>query len=147
MSPAMISAMLKVLAASLAVVTLAMSASASGGGSAPPAEKGPAIKAVSLGQYLISDLRAVEGAKLRVSFELYLDADDEHSHELRALVSSYKHRIRSEVITAIRTCEQTDFEEPDLARMRSRVIARLKRALPELPIDKLYVGAFQYFNE
>lgn len=145
----MISVALKVILAAVAVVTLASSANASGGGghAAPAADEGPAIKAVSLGQYLISDLRAVEGAKLRVSFELYLDADEEHSHELRELVGAYKHRIRSEVITAIRTCEQTDFEEPDLARMRSRVIARLKRALPELPIDKLYVGAFQYYNE
>lgn len=145
----MISTTLKALTASLAVVTLAASASASGGGghAAPAAEEGPAIKAVSLGQYLISDLRAIEGAKLRISFELYLDADEEHLHELRELVGAYKHRIRSEVITAIRICEQTDFEEPDLDRMRSRVIARLKRALPELPIEKLYVGAFQYFNE
>ena len=145
----MISAILKSLAVSLMVVAFAAPAYASGGGghAAPAADEGPAVKAVSLGQYLISDLRAIEGAKLRVSFELYLDADDEHSHELRELVGAYKHRIRSEVITAIRTCEQTDFEEPDLDRMRSRVIARLKRALPELPIDKLYVGAFQYFNE
>jgi flagellar basal body-associated protein FliL len=145
----MISATLKALIAALAIFTLAASASASGGGghAAPATEEGPAIKAVSLGQYLISDLRAVEGAKLRVSFELYLDADDEHSHELRELVSAYKHRIRSEVITAIRTCEQAEFEEPDLDRMRSRIIVRLKRALPELPIEKLFVGAFQYFNE
>lgn len=145
----MTSAMFKAVLAALAVVTLGASASASGGGghAAPAAEEGPAIKAVSLGQYLISDLRAVEGAKLRISFELYLDADDEHAHELRELVGAYKHRIRSEVITAIRTCEQTDFEEPDLDRMRSRIIVRLKRALPELPIEKLFVGAFQYFNE
>jgi len=145
----MISTTLKALLTALLVVTLIGSASASGGGghSAPAADEGPAVRAVSLGQYLISDLRAVEGAKLRISFELYVDADDEHAHELRELVSAYKHRIRNEVIVAVRTCEQKDFEEPNLDRMRSRVIARLKRALPELPIEKLFVGSFQYYNE
>ena len=138
--------MAKVIFTALTLIAIASPAIA-GGTSAPAAGKAPVVRAVSVGEYMISDLRAAEGAKLRISFELYIDADDEHLDELHAMVGDYRHRIRSEVIVAIRTSEQTDFEEPGLDRMRRRILARLKRALPELPIDKLYVGAFQYFSE
>lgn len=113
-------------------------------GSSPTQADG-STSAVSLGEYTISDLRAVEGAKLRIHFELYAYVDGKGAGSLRGKVEEYKHRIRNEVLIAIRLCDQSDFQEPDLDHVRRRILARLNRSLPALPIERLLVGAFEYF--
>lgn len=111
------------------------------------AEEQPTFEAVSLGEYLIRDFRVVEGSKLRISFELYAQVEEEDAESFRQLADSHEHRIRNEVLVAVRTCEQADFQEPDLDRMRRRILARLKRTMRMQAIQGLLVGEFEFFND
>ncbi len=105
------------------------------------------IKTVLIGQFFMRDLRVTEDAKVRLSFTLHAKIDPEHARVAERLVESHKHRLRNEVITAVRTCEQNEFQEPDLTRFRCRIQARLRRAMPQLPIEQLLVGEYEYLFE
>lgn len=111
-----------------------------------PAEP-EAIKTVMIGQFFIRDLRATEDAKVRLSFSLHAKIAEEDAQAAESFVKSHKHRLRNEVITAIRTCEQNDFQEADLTRFRRRIHARLRRAMPQLKIERLLVGEYEYLFE
>lgn len=134
--------------AALATPTGAVAAQAEGAKEA--ANEAPAetsASAVSLGEYSIRDLRTVEGTTLRINFQLYASVDADEAKSAVKEVEEHQHRIRNEVLIAIRLCEQHEFQEPDLDRVRRRILARLNRALPNLPIEKLLVGEFEYFND
>ena len=105
------------------------------------------VKTVRIGQFFIRDLRATEDAKVRLNFTLHAKIDPEHSQAVERYVKSHRHRLRNEVITAVRTCEQNDFQEADLTRFRRRIHARLRRAMPQLKIERLLVGEYEYLFE
>ncbi len=139
--------MIKVLSIALTLAAMAAPARAADAVDAAPVGPEAAPLAVSLGEFSISELRAVEGAKLRIHFHLYAGVDADEAESLRKQVEEHQHRIRNEVLIAIRLCEQHEFQEPGLDRVRRRVLARLNRSLPDLPIDRLLVGEFEYFND
>lgn len=108
---------------------------------APP----PPLKAVELGRFSIRDLRPAEGVKLRLAFTLYANVEAESFERTAGLVEKRRHRIRNAVLTAIRTAEQSDFQQPGLERLRRRVFVRLQRVEPQLPVQELLIGEFEYF--
>ena len=134
------------LAVGLAIASPASATTAAPREKEDQAEPKP-IKTVMIGQFYIRDLRATEDAKVRLSFTLHAKIDAEEASEAERFVKRYKHRLRNEVITAIRTCEQNEFQEADLTRFRCRIHARLRRAMPKLKIERLLVGDFEYLFE
>lgn len=107
----------------------------------------PQSRGILLGRFHIRDLRAVEGVKLRLSFALYAEVDEEDAESVAARVEKRKHRIRNEVITAVRTVDQAEFQEPGLEHFRRRLLMRLRRTESTLPIEQLLVGEFEFFTE
>lgn len=107
----------------------------------------PQPEVISLGRFQLREFRATEGAKIRLSFALYAEVDAERGEAIRELVSTHEHRIRDEVITAVRTAVQSDFHEPELTRFRRRILFRLRRAADYLPIERLLIGEFEYLLE
>lgn len=101
--------------------------------------------AVRVGRFDVRDHRPIEGLKLRVGFMLYFEGAPERAAQLRKLVKSHEHRVRHEVIVAVRMCEQHDFEEPELERFRRRILARLRRALPALGVERVLIAEYEYF--
>jgi hypothetical protein len=97
---------------------------------------------ILLGEYRVRAEYPVEAQKITVRFVLYATAPAEHSAEMRELVESHQRRIRDLVITTTRLAPLALLEEPDLSKFRRRLIIRLRRALPELTVDELYVSDF-----
>ena len=54
-----------------------------------------------------------------------------------------QHKIRDQVITATRLVPLVEFDQADLASFRRRILLRLRRTLPELKIDDVYVSNFE----
>ncbi len=106
------------------------------------AEK-PTPEIVLLGRFMLRDLRVTEGTKLRLSFALYAEVNPEHAEVARTVTETHKHRIRSEVITAVRTAQQQDFHEPELERFRRRIFLRLRRTASYLAIERILIGEFE----
>jgi hypothetical protein len=110
--------------------------------SAAEAESGKAIHGLSLGDYRIRSYYQVDAQKGTIRFSLFATVKDEHFGEMERLVEEHRQKVRDQVIMATRLAPLAVFQEPDLATFRRRVLVRLRRALPELTIEDLYVSEF-----
>jgi hypothetical protein len=110
--------------------------------SSAEAATGKAIHGVSLGDYRIRSYYQVDAQKSTVRFSLFTTVKDEHFREMQGLVEEHRQKLRDQVIMATRLTPLAVFQEPDLATFRRRVLVRLRRALPELKIEDLYVSEF-----
>jgi hypothetical protein len=106
------------------------------------AESKVEIHGVSLGDYRIRTFRQVDAQKSTVRFTLYATVKDEHFAEVQRLVEEHRQKLRDQVITATRLAPLAVFQEPDLATFRRRVLVRLRRAVPEIAVEDLYISDF-----
>jgi hypothetical protein len=98
---------------------------------------------IELGEYDIRSYYPVEAQKSIIRFVLYAKAAGDHHAQTRQLVTERRHRIRDQVITATRMVGLAEFDAPDLKTFRRRILLRLRRALPELMLEDVYVSDFQ----
>jgi hypothetical protein len=101
------------------------------------------IRGIELGVYRIRAHYPVEAQKSVVRFVLHAAVATEHFAEAERIVEVRRHKLRDEVITATRMTPLTVFDESGLTSFRRRILVRLRRALPELLIDDVYVSDFQ----
>jgi hypothetical protein len=106
------------------------------------AESGKAIHGVSLGDYRIRSHYQIDAQKSIVRFSLFATVKDQGFGEVKRLVAEHRQKLRDQVIMATRLTPLAVFQEPDLATFRRRVLVRLRRALPELVIEDLYISEF-----
>ncbi|HVT28705.1 MAG TPA: hypothetical protein VHE81_11885 [Lacipirellulaceae bacterium] len=100
------------------------------------------LHGVLLGKFRIRSYYPVDAQKSTVRFTLYAAVTDKHYDETQQLVEEHRQKLRDQIITATRLAPLAVFQEPDLAAFRRRIIVRIRRALPELQIDDLYVSDF-----
>ena len=100
-------------------------------------------RGVELGEYRIRAYYPVEAQKSTVRFVLYAEVTTEHFAEAQQVIETRQHKLRDEVITATRMMPLAVFDEPGLTSFRRRILVRLRRTLPELPIDDVFVSDFQ----
>jgi hypothetical protein len=112
------------------------------GESAAEAESGRTIHGVSLGDYRIRSHYHVDAQKSVVRFSLFATIKKEHFSEANHVIDEHRQKLRDLVIMATRLAPLAVFQEPDLASFRRRVLVRLRRAIPELTIEDLYVTEF-----
>jgi hypothetical protein len=123
-------------------------AASHGAGHAPSADEiehaGDASgRGIELGEYHLRSYYPVEAQKSIIRFVLYATAAPDHLADTRRLVRERRHRIRDQVITATRMVPLNEFDAPDLKSFRRRIHWRLRRALPELMLEDVYVSEFQ----
>jgi hypothetical protein len=100
------------------------------------------ISGIELGEFKIRSDYPVEAQKSTVRFVLHAAVKGEKSAEMRRLVEKHEQKLRDLVITTTRLAPLAVFEEPDLATFRRRLLIRMRRTLPELAVDDLYVSDF-----
>jgi hypothetical protein len=108
-----------------------------------PYLKDAKIRGVELGEYRIRAYYPVEAQKGTVRFVLHAAVASEKLAEVQSLVENRRHKLRDEVITATRMTPLPVFDEPSLTSFRRRILVRLRRALPELQFDDVFVSDFQ----
>jgi hypothetical protein len=114
-----------------------------GGHPSTIADSNTNTNAIDLGDYRIRSYYPVQAQKSVVRFVLYATAPADRLAEAKHLVEERRHKVRDQVITATRMAPLADFDDPDLVRFRRRIILRLRRTIPELPLDELYVSNFE----
>ena len=97
---------------------------------------------IELGQFKIRSDYPAEAQKSTVRFVLYAAIKPEHIDEMQHLVEEHQIKLRDEIITATRLTPLGVFEEPNLTTFRRRILIRLRRTLPELAVEELYVSDF-----
>ncbi len=107
----------------------------------PPSES--PIRGVKLGDFRIRIYYSAEARKSSVTFKVYGRVKEENLPEFRELFVHRRNRIRDQVIVATRRVPLADFNEPDLHAFRRRILLRLRRMIPELMFEDIYVSDFQ----
>jgi hypothetical protein len=105
-------------------------------------QAGKAVHGISLGDYRIRSYYQVDAQKSTVRFTLYATVKDEHYADMQRLVEEHRQKIRDQVILATRLAPLSVFQEPDLTTFRRRLFVRLRRVIPELTIEDLYLSEF-----
>lgn len=99
-------------------------------------------RGIELGEFNIRGYYPLEGQKCKVSFTLVVIVDKEHFAESEELFAHRHHKLRDQVITATRLAPLAVYDDAELKNFRKRILMRVRRALPELSIDDVYVSDF-----
>jgi hypothetical protein len=114
-----------------------------GGHAGTSTESAANVNAIDLGDYRIRSYYPVQAQKSIVRFVLYATAPPDRLAESKQLVEQRRHKVRDQVITATRMVPLAEFDDPDLTRFRRRILLRLRRTIPELPLEELYISNFE----
>jgi hypothetical protein len=98
---------------------------------------------VALGDYRIRVYHPIEAQKSTVTFTLYAHVARENVSEFALLLEHRRQKVRDQVILATRLAPLVDYDDPVLGDFRQRILLRLRRMLPELAIEDLYVSDFE----
>jgi hypothetical protein len=102
-----------------------------------------AVRGIELGEYRIRSYYPVQAQKSIVQFALHAATAGDRFSETKRLAAQRKQKIRDQVIVAARMAPLSEFDDPDLKTFRRRILLRLRRAVPELTIDDIYLSEFQ----
>ena len=105
-------------------------------------ESATGFRGVELGEFNIRTVRSVPARRHEVSFVLFATVKNEEYREFDKLYRPRANKVRDQVITATRLVPIEDYDDPELAQLCRRILLRLRRALPELAIDNVYVSDF-----
>lgn len=97
---------------------------------------------IKLGEFRIRSDYPAEAQKSTVKFVLYAAVKGDQSADMKRLVEEHQQKLRDQIITATRLAPLAVFEEPDLATFRRRLLIRLRRVMPELVVEDLYITDF-----
>jgi hypothetical protein len=104
---------------------------------------GAKTRGIELGEFRIRAYYPVQAQKSIVRFVLFAKVSGERYSDTYRMVRNRQHKIQDQVITATRMVPLVEFDQPDLASFRRRILLRLRRTLPELEIDDVYVSNFE----
>ena len=104
----------------------------------------PSHHAFKLGDFNVKDYRPVEHEKVKLQFTVYVEVVDGKQGLFEKMWENHEHRIRSQVITAARLVPSLEYDDPTLRAFRRRIYLRLKRNLPDLPVDQVFITDFSY---
>lgn len=107
-----------------------------------PAAKPDEIRGVELGAFRIRSDYPAEAQKSTVRFKLYVAIRGDKLNTMSRMIEEHRQKIRDEVITSTRLSPIGVFEEPDLKTFRRRILMRLRRSMPELVVEDLYLSDF-----
>lgn len=131
-----------------------------GGGGHPAAEKNKTADAdgvsepaadgsrtVRLGEFSIRVFHGTASRKDTVSFVLYTIVKKDDFDAFDRIYSHHKTKVRDQVIVATRLVPIDDYDDPELKKFRRRIFLRIRRALPELPIEDVYFSDFSLMSQ
>ncbi len=93
----------------------------------PVAEEESVRPSLDLGKFKINDLRPTRNETAKLTFTLHLAFSKDLTEAQITQLERWKHRLRDQVITAIRITPTKDFQEPDLNHLRRKILNRVNR--------------------
>lgn len=90
-----------------------------------------------LGQFRLRELRPTRNETAKITFALQLVLARDLDQRLLKQLEHWRHRLRDQVIIAIRTSERVDFLEPNLDKLQRRILLRVNRLLKKPYIEEV----------
>jgi hypothetical protein len=101
------------------------------------------LRGIELGEFRIRAYYPVQAQKSMVRFVLHVAVPGDRYSATQRLIKMRRHKVRDQVITATRLVPLADFDNAELKSFRRRILLRLRRTLPELEVDDVYVSNFE----
>jgi hypothetical protein len=95
-------------------------------------------RAFDLGEFDLKNFRPTHNEIANIRFTLQLVFAPGTGDETFAQLEEWRHRLRDQAITAVRTAEPKDLAEPKLTKVQKLILLRLKR----LPLREAPVGVY-----
>jgi hypothetical protein len=137
------------IAATVCAVLLGGPSDAGGsdhGGHAPVKEEvvesATGFRGVELGDFTIRSFRPAPARRDELNFRLHATVKSENYREFASLYARRENKVRDQVIVATRLVPVEAYDDPELTTLRRRILLRLRRTLPELKLDDIYVSDF-----
>lgn len=105
-------------------------------------ESSSGFRAIKLGEFQIRTSNSVLSRKDNVTFVLHATVKNDDYPTFDRHYRHHKNKVRDQVVTATRLVPVEDYDDPELKKFRRRILLRLRRALPELPITDVYLSDF-----
>jgi hypothetical protein len=102
---------------------------------------------VELGKFNVRMHRAVPTQTNRVSFTLFATVQPDESKHFEQLLEHRENKVRDQIIVATRLVPVEDYDDAQLTKFRRRILLRLRRTIPELMIEDVYVSDFNLIVE
>ncbi len=99
---------------------------------------------VDLGRFQIKDLRPTRNETTKVTFAMHLALASTVDQQTVEQIEFWKHRLRDQVIVALRVAETSDFLEPSLGRFRRSVLLRMNRVLKATLVSEVLLTEFTF---
>lgn len=97
---------------------------------------------LDLGEFSIRAYYPVQSQKSSASFALFATVEKDKLTESRHLLEHRMHKLRDQVIVVTRMLPLEDFNDPELKNFRRRIWLQLRRTMPELSIERIYISDF-----
>lgn len=123
------------------------SALASGHGAKEEKPKGPVSRIYELGDFELREVQSTRKKTTEIVFSAYFVIGKEVPKERIQELEHWKQRLRDQVIIAVRTAKNMDFQEPDLERLRRIILFRVRRLLKEDVVQDVLISKFTFKTE
>jgi hypothetical protein len=84
---------------------------------------------INLGTIELNSIEPTQGRTAVMSFDLHLTLDPQTDPRMVKELEAWHHRLREQVVVAVRATEIHDFIDPDLKRFRRQILYRINRML------------------
>ena len=99
---------------------------------------------LDLGMIHLKELRPAKHETIKLNFQLHLVLKAGLTEVDLKKLEAWKHRLRDQVIVAIRTAHSTDFREPGLSRLRQIILYRVEHVLKVRAVEGLLLSKYSF---
>ena len=99
---------------------------------------------LDLGSFHLKELRPTRNETIKVVFSAHLVLKSELTEDDFEILQNYQHRLRDQVIVAVRIAHANDFREPDLQRLRRLIQIRIDQVLRSPVTENLLLSEYQF---
>ena len=99
---------------------------------------------LDLGSFEIQNLEPARALTSKITFELHLTLPEETSPADLATLEHWQHRLREQVIVAVRVSDIVDFLDPKLDRFRRHILYRVNRLLGQIKAQEVLLADFTF---
>ena len=99
---------------------------------------------LDLGTFRVRELRPTRNQTIEIDFSLQVKLSSEVNQRELEKLEACKHRLRDQVITAVRTLHTADFREVELSRMRRVIQFRLEQILRATVVENLLLSDYKF---
>ena len=99
---------------------------------------------IDLGSFAIRDYRPMRNETAKLNFSIHLSLSELAPDMVAEQLEHWRHRLRDQVIIAVRKSLAIDFQQPGLDVLRRRILLRLNRVLKKPLIAEALLPEFTY---